>query len=55
MSQKHLKKLVCTVCKSSNYYTTRNEKSIKDKLAMIKYCKTCRKRTDHKEAKVKSS
>ena len=55
MSQKHLVKLVCQVCKSSNYYTSRNAKSVTEKLKMLKYCKRCRKRTEHKEAKVKSS
>lgn len=55
MSQKHLVKLVCQVCKSSNYYTHRNTKSVTEKLSMSKYCKRCRKRTEHKEGKVKSS
>ncbi|PIR96749.1 MAG: 50S ribosomal protein L33 [Candidatus Doudnabacteria bacterium CG10_big_fil_rev_8_21_14_0_10_41_10] len=55
MSQKHLVKLVCTECKRSNYYSNRNPKSVKEKLALKKFCKKCRKRTDHKESKVKSS
>ncbi len=54
MAQKHLVKLVCQVCKSSNYYTSRNIKSVPDKLVLKKFCKRCRKRTDHKESKVKS-
>ena len=55
MSQKHLVKLICTVCGSSNYYTNRNTKSVTEKLSMLKYCKKERKRTLHKEGKVKSS
>lgn len=55
MSQKNLIKMVCSVCKSSNYFTSRNAKSVKEKLALKKFCKRCRKRTDHKESKVKSS
>jgi len=55
MSQKHLVKLSCTVCRSVNYYTSRNAKAVKEKLAMKKFCKRCRKRTNHKEGKVKSS
>ncbi|MEK7390905.1 MAG: 50S ribosomal protein L33 [Patescibacteria group bacterium] len=52
MSQDHLVKLACTKCKEDNYYTTRNRKSVEKKLDLKKFCKTCRKRTTHKEAKV---
>ncbi|OGG15516.1 50S ribosomal protein L33 [Candidatus Gottesmanbacteria bacterium RIFCSPHIGHO2_02_FULL_39_11] len=41
--------LVCTVCKSRNYNTSKNKTNIKEKLLLKKYCKHCKKRTDHKE------
>lgn len=41
--------LVCTVCKSQNYMTTRNKVNTPEKLVLNKYCPTCRKRTPHKE------
>jgi len=51
--------LICTVCKSINY-TTRNNpqnaaiknKGAQQKLTLNKYCKFCRKSTDHKEIKI---
>ena len=43
--------LVCGGCKRKNYTTTKNKKTTKEKLAMSKYCKFCRKHTDHKEGK----
>lgn len=52
--------LVCTVCKSQNYITTRNKVNIQTKtggsgkLVVKKYCKKCKKKTEHKEtAKLK--
>jgi len=47
--QRALLALVCTVCKSQNYITTRNKINTPDKLKIKKYCKRCKKRTDHKE------
>jgi len=41
--------LVCTVCKSQNYITERNKTNTPDKLKLKKYCRRCRKRTEHKE------
>ena len=46
--------LVCEVCKSQNYVTTRNKtnlqvKSDKTKLEIKKFCKRCKKVTLHKE------
>ncbi|GAB4026784.1 MAG: 50S ribosomal protein L33 [Candidatus Microgenomates bacterium] len=43
--------LVCTVCKNFNYTTTRNKLNTPEKLTPSKYCSTCRKHTEHKEAK----
>ncbi|MCK9352143.1 MAG: 50S ribosomal protein L33 [Candidatus Paceibacterota bacterium] len=51
MSQDHLIKLACGKCKSVNYMTTRNKKSVEKKLAPNKHCSVCRKHTPHKEAK----
>ncbi|NMC35983.1 50S ribosomal protein L33 [Candidatus Beckwithbacteria bacterium] len=46
--------LVCTRCKSRNYITQRNKINTEEKLVLVKYCRNCRERTDHKEvAKLK--
>jgi len=44
--------LECTVCKDRNYTTTKNRRKQQDKLEMSKFCRRCRKHTDHKEGKV---
>ena len=41
--------LVCTVCKNRNYVTTKNKLNTPDKMKPKKYCKYCRKVTQHKE------
>jgi len=41
--------LSCKACKSRNYVTTRNKINMEGKLAIKKYCKGCREKTDHKE------
>ena len=41
--------LVCSVCKNRNYVTTRNKLNTEEKLLLKKYCKHCRKVTEHKE------
>ncbi|MBI5466751.1 MAG: 50S ribosomal protein L33 [Candidatus Kerfeldbacteria bacterium] len=51
MSQDNLVKFQCTVCKHINYQTKRNKKKVKAKLELKKYCKWCKKRQPHKEAK----
>ena len=43
--------LACTECKSRNYTTTRNKKTMAERLAKVKFCPACRKRTAHKETK----
>lgn len=40
---------ICQVCKSQNYITSKNKTEIKEKLALSKYCKKCKKHTRHKE------
>ncbi|MEK6531901.1 MAG: 50S ribosomal protein L33 [Deltaproteobacteria bacterium] len=43
--------LACSDCKRRNYSTTKNKKTIPDRLEIKKYCKSCRKHTAHKETK----
>ena len=43
--------LACTECKRRNYSTTKNKKTIPDRLELKKFCKFCRKHTAHKETK----
>ena len=42
--------LVCAVCKNRNYVTQRNKLNTEEKLLLKKYCRHCRKITDHKES-----
>jgi len=42
--------LVCSVCKSQNYITEKNKTNTTQKLVLKKYCKKCRKKTEHKES-----
>ena len=42
--------LACTECKRRNYSTTKNKKTT-ERLEFSKYCRFCRKHTDHKESK----
>jgi large subunit ribosomal protein L33 len=41
--------LVCAVCKRQNYITQKNKVNTEGKLSLKKYCKQCRKKTEHKE------
>ena len=41
--------LVCSVCKNRNYVTSKNKLENKEKLVLMKYCRHCRKHTEHKE------
>ena len=43
--------LQCPDCKGRNYVTTKNKKEMKDRLELSKFCRRCRKHTDHKETK----
>lgn len=42
--------LNCTVCKSQNYITYRNKINTVEKLVLKKYCRKCKKHTEHKES-----
>jgi large subunit ribosomal protein L33 len=48
--QREMVALVCTECKSQNYITNRNKINTPEKLVMQKYCKRCKKHTQHKES-----
>ncbi len=43
-------RLVCPDCKKSVYFTNKT-KAVEEKLELAKFCKYCKKRTKHKEAK----
>ena len=43
--------LECTECKRRNYMTEKNKKNNTDRLEIVKYCRSCKKRTTHKETK----
>jgi large subunit ribosomal protein L33 len=42
----------CDQCKRRNYTTTKNKKTMTDKLSRRKFCPSCRTHTTHKESKV---
>ncbi|MFH1535724.1 MAG: 50S ribosomal protein L33 [Patescibacteria group bacterium] len=41
--------LFCSACKSRNYITERNKLNTLEKLVLKKYCRFCKKKTEHKE------
>ena len=43
--------LACTECKERNYTSSRNKKTMTERLEKVKFCPHCRKRTTHKETK----
>lgn len=51
MSQERLIKLVCGKCKRINYWSRKNKKKVERKIELKKYCKWCKKQTEHKEGK----
>ncbi|NTU98546.1 50S ribosomal protein L33 [Candidatus Falkowbacteria bacterium] len=51
MSQDNMIKLECTECKTVNYFSRKNKKTLKARLEMQKFCKHCKKHTNHKETK----
>jgi large subunit ribosomal protein L33 len=50
-SKDTLAKMKCEDCKTTNYFTTRNKKKLKEKLEMKKHCPKCKVHTLHKEGK----
>lgn len=43
--------LACNECKQRNYDSMKNKKNDPDRVEMKKYCKFCKKHTEHKETK----
>jgi len=43
--------LQCQECKRRNYSTTKNKKTMTERLELKKYCRFCRSHTEHKETK----
>ena len=43
--------LECSECKRRNYSTKRNRRNSPEKLNLKKYCRFCRRHTEHKETK----
>lgn len=51
MSQDNMIKLECTECKTVNYFSHKNKKTLKERLEMKKHCPSCNTHTSHKETK----
>lgn len=43
--------LICSDCKNENYRTEKNKKNTTERLEVNKFCKKCKKTTEHKEKK----
>ncbi len=43
--------LACTECKQRNYDTTKDKKKHPERMETKKYCRFCKKHTNHKETK----
>ena len=43
--------LECTICKRQNYVTEKNKVNTQDRLLLKKFCRQCKKVTEHKEVK----
>ncbi|MEM7816799.1 MAG: 50S ribosomal protein L33 [Candidatus Aenigmatarchaeota archaeon] len=43
--------LACSNCNRKNYYFTKNKRKHTEKFVLNKFCKFCRKHTEHKEVK----
>lgn len=43
--------LACTECKQRNYNMTKDKKTHPDRMETKKYCRFCKKHTNHKETK----
>jgi len=50
-AQREIITLQCTECKRRNYTTTKNKKTMTEKLELKKFCRHDRKRTVHRETK----
>ena len=43
--------LACNECRERNYATEKNKRNDADRLALNKFCRRCRKHTQHREAR----
>ena len=43
--------LACNDCKQRNYVSKKNRKNDPDRLNMNKYCRFCKKHTEHRETR----
>ncbi len=43
--------LACSECKNRNYTTEKNKAKTQERIGIKKYCRTCKKHTEHKEVK----
>ena len=41
--------LACSECKERNYTTEKNRKNDPERLTLQKFCRRCRKQTEHRE------
>ncbi len=41
--------LACSECKERNYTSEKNRKNDSSRLVLMKYCRRCRKHTEHRE------
>ncbi|MEK7094670.1 MAG: 50S ribosomal protein L33 [Patescibacteria group bacterium] len=51
MSQDNIIQMECTACKTVNYHSKKNKKTLKGRLELSKFCKVCKKHVGHKETK----
>lgn len=51
-NNRNLFAMACSICKTKNYTATKNTVNIKEKLSLKKFCKVCRKTTEHNEVKI---
>jgi large subunit ribosomal protein L33 len=51
MATRSIIAMECNICKERNYSTTKNKRTMQEKLALSKFCRRCRKHTEHKETK----
>jgi large subunit ribosomal protein L33 len=43
--------MACAVCKNRNYITKKNRRNDPDRIALRKFCPTCRTHTEHRETR----
>lgn len=43
--------LACQECKNRNYITRKNRRNDPDRISLSKYCRFCRRHTEHRETR----